>query len=166
MELEGLLKRHYTTVAFFQGTMMNAVDLERVKVQKLLSFSSLVSSSYYKIFLILSNKKNFFLPQFSLFTNFFDHIFLYFKIQKRFLIAKRTKEYLFLIFSWIHNKLLYIWNVIKWMVNLLTMESFLWVLPPRVFGFDWLVIRWVLNGDIWFDILFKILIQLYFVEFK
>lgn len=32
MELEGLLKRHYTTVAFFQGTMMNAVDLERVKV--------------------------------------------------------------------------------------------------------------------------------------
>lgn len=34
LELEGLLKRHYTTVAFFQGTMMNAVDLERVKVQK------------------------------------------------------------------------------------------------------------------------------------
>lgn len=34
LELEGLLKRHYTTVEFFQGTMMNAVDLERVKVQK------------------------------------------------------------------------------------------------------------------------------------
>lgn len=34
LELEGLLKRHYTTVAFFQGTMMNAVDLERVKVHK------------------------------------------------------------------------------------------------------------------------------------
>uniref|UniRef100_A0A1B0D8E3 Uncharacterized protein n=1 Tax=Phlebotomus papatasi TaxID=29031 RepID=A0A1B0D8E3_PHLPP len=32
LELEGLLKRHYTTVAFFQGTMMNAVDLERVKI--------------------------------------------------------------------------------------------------------------------------------------
>ncbi|KAF9797062.1 hypothetical protein SFRURICE_006937, partial [Spodoptera frugiperda] len=31
LELEGLLKRHYTTVEFFQGTMMNAVDLERVK---------------------------------------------------------------------------------------------------------------------------------------
>ncbi|CAB3363617.1 Hypothetical predicted protein [Cloeon dipterum] len=31
LELEGLLKRHYTTVKFFQGTMMNAVDLERVK---------------------------------------------------------------------------------------------------------------------------------------
>lgn len=36
MELEGLLKRHYTTVAFFQGTMMNAVDLERVKVPQLI----------------------------------------------------------------------------------------------------------------------------------
>lgn len=35
LELEGLLKRHYTTVAFFQGTMMNAVDLERVKVHAL-----------------------------------------------------------------------------------------------------------------------------------
>lgn len=35
LELEGLLKRHYTTVAFFQGTMMNAVDLERVKVHKI-----------------------------------------------------------------------------------------------------------------------------------
>lgn len=34
LELEGLLKRHYTTVEFFQGTMMNAVDLERVKVFK------------------------------------------------------------------------------------------------------------------------------------
>ncbi|XP_033148979.1 calcium-activated potassium channel slowpoke isoform X13 [Drosophila busckii] len=34
LELEGLLKRHYTTVAFFQGTMMNAVDLERVKVHE------------------------------------------------------------------------------------------------------------------------------------
>lgn len=33
LELEGLLKRHYTTVEFFQGTMMNAVDLERVKVR-------------------------------------------------------------------------------------------------------------------------------------
>lgn len=34
LELEGLLKRHYTTVEFFQGTMMNAVDLERVKVPR------------------------------------------------------------------------------------------------------------------------------------
>uniref|UniRef100_A0A182YEV6 BK channel n=1 Tax=Anopheles stephensi TaxID=30069 RepID=A0A182YEV6_ANOST len=35
LELEGLLKRHYTTVEFFQGTMMNAVDLERVKLEGL-----------------------------------------------------------------------------------------------------------------------------------
>ncbi|XP_046392563.1 calcium-activated potassium channel slowpoke isoform X20 [Ischnura elegans] len=34
LELEGLLKRHYTTVEFFQGSMMNAVDLERVKVHE------------------------------------------------------------------------------------------------------------------------------------
>lgn len=38
LELEGLLKRHYTTVEFFQGTMMNAVDLERVKVHPFKSF--------------------------------------------------------------------------------------------------------------------------------
>ncbi|KAH1021257.1 hypothetical protein HUJ04_010793, partial [Dendroctonus ponderosae] len=38
LELEGLLKRHYTTVEFFQGTMMNAVDLERVKVWRLFAF--------------------------------------------------------------------------------------------------------------------------------
>jgi len=34
LELEGLLKRHSTTVKFFQGSMMNAVDLARVKVYK------------------------------------------------------------------------------------------------------------------------------------
>lgn len=39
LELEGLLKRHYTTVEFFQGTMMNAVDLERVKVLTALTLS-------------------------------------------------------------------------------------------------------------------------------
>ncbi|KAK4012901.1 hypothetical protein OUZ56_025151 [Daphnia magna] len=32
LELEGLLKRHSTTVKFFQGSMMNAVDLQRVKL--------------------------------------------------------------------------------------------------------------------------------------
>lgn len=32
LELEGLLKRHSTTVKFFQGSMMNAMDLQRVKV--------------------------------------------------------------------------------------------------------------------------------------
>lgn len=44
LELEGLLKRHYTTVEFFQGTMMNAVDLERVKVNK----PTLNPDSYYR----------------------------------------------------------------------------------------------------------------------
>ncbi|XP_046455242.1 calcium-activated potassium channel slowpoke-like isoform X14 [Daphnia pulex] len=34
LELEGLLKRHSTTVKFFQGSMMNAVDLQRVKVHE------------------------------------------------------------------------------------------------------------------------------------
>lgn len=34
LELEGLLKRHSTTVKFFQGSMMNAVDLQRVKVDR------------------------------------------------------------------------------------------------------------------------------------
>ena len=32
LELEGLLKRHFTQVEFFQGTVMDANDLERVKV--------------------------------------------------------------------------------------------------------------------------------------
>ncbi|XP_055932479.1 calcium-activated potassium channel slowpoke-like [Argiope bruennichi] len=34
LELEGLFKRHFTTVEFFQGTVMNPVDLQRVKVQQ------------------------------------------------------------------------------------------------------------------------------------
>lgn len=32
LELEGLLKRHSTTVRFYQGSIMSAVDLARVKV--------------------------------------------------------------------------------------------------------------------------------------
>jgi potassium large conductance calcium-activated channel subfamily M alpha protein 1 len=32
LELEGLFKRHFTQVEFFQGTVMDANDLERVKV--------------------------------------------------------------------------------------------------------------------------------------
>ena len=32
LELEGLMKRHFTTVSFYQGSIMNTVDLERVKV--------------------------------------------------------------------------------------------------------------------------------------
>ena len=34
LELEGLFKRHFTQVEFFQGTVMDANDLERVKVRK------------------------------------------------------------------------------------------------------------------------------------
>lgn len=33
LELEGLFKRHFTTVEFFQGTIMNPIDLQRVKVK-------------------------------------------------------------------------------------------------------------------------------------
>jgi hypothetical protein len=32
LELEGLIKRHFTTVEFFQGSVMNPIDLNRVKV--------------------------------------------------------------------------------------------------------------------------------------
>lgn len=35
LELEGLFKRHFTTVEFFQGTIMNPIDLQRVKVSLL-----------------------------------------------------------------------------------------------------------------------------------
>ncbi|CAG9863865.1 unnamed protein product [Phyllotreta striolata] len=34
LELEGLFKRHFTTVQFFQGTIMNPIDLQRVKVHE------------------------------------------------------------------------------------------------------------------------------------
>lgn len=32
LELEGLIKRHFTTVEFFQGSVMSPIDLNRVKV--------------------------------------------------------------------------------------------------------------------------------------
>ncbi|XP_067139806.1 calcium-activated potassium channel slowpoke-like isoform X3 [Centruroides vittatus] len=34
LELEGLIKRHFTTVEFFQGTVMSPIDLQRVKVNE------------------------------------------------------------------------------------------------------------------------------------
>lgn len=40
LELEGLFKRHFTTVEFFQGTIMNPIDLQRVKVKP---FQTMVS---------------------------------------------------------------------------------------------------------------------------
>lgn len=36
LELEGLFKRHFTTVEFFQGSIMNPIDLQRVKVSRFL----------------------------------------------------------------------------------------------------------------------------------
>ena len=39
MELEGLFKRHFTQVEFFQGTVMDANDLDRVNVSFKLSNS-------------------------------------------------------------------------------------------------------------------------------
>ena len=35
LEFEGLLKRQHTRVKYFQGSLMNAMDLERAKVSKL-----------------------------------------------------------------------------------------------------------------------------------
>lgn len=34
LELEGLFKRHFTQVEFYQGTVMDANDLHRVNVRK------------------------------------------------------------------------------------------------------------------------------------
>ena len=34
LELEGLLKRQHTRIKYFQGSLMNAVDLERAKVSE------------------------------------------------------------------------------------------------------------------------------------
>jgi len=42
LELEGLFKRHFTQVEFYQGTVMDANDLHRVNVSILALFFSLV----------------------------------------------------------------------------------------------------------------------------
>jgi len=39
LELEGLFKRHFTQVEFYQGTVMDANDLHRVNVSISASFS-------------------------------------------------------------------------------------------------------------------------------
>lgn len=70
LELEGLLKRHYTTVEFFQGTMMNAVDLERVKVRLRPNSAGISSTALFiidtrlrrPVFFIYMHNKNFFIP--------------------------------------------------------------------------------------------------------
>ena len=43
LELEGLFKRHFTQVEFFQGTVMDANDLDRVNVRPDLFLSLLYS---------------------------------------------------------------------------------------------------------------------------
>ena len=35
LEFEGLLKRQHTRVKYFQGSLMNAIDLERAKVMQM-----------------------------------------------------------------------------------------------------------------------------------
>ena len=40
LEFEGLLKRQHTRVKYLQGSLMNALDLERVKVKLQEVFSS------------------------------------------------------------------------------------------------------------------------------
>ena len=40
LEFEGLLKRQHTRVKYFQGSLMNAIDLERAKVEILLSWKN------------------------------------------------------------------------------------------------------------------------------
>jgi len=45
LELEGLFKRHFTQVEFFQGTVMNANDLSRVNVSRFSSRYPLSAST-------------------------------------------------------------------------------------------------------------------------
>lgn len=51
LELEGLFKRHFTTVEFFQGTIMNPIDLQRVKVKTQLTATCFhLSFAYFLVF--------------------------------------------------------------------------------------------------------------------
>ena len=44
LELEGLFKRHFTTVKFYQGSIMSTPDLQRVKVFSIILFLYLVEN--------------------------------------------------------------------------------------------------------------------------
>lgn len=46
LELEGLFKRHFTTVEFFQGTIMSPIDLQRVKVMNAYSLKHFILSTF------------------------------------------------------------------------------------------------------------------------
>ena len=52
LEFEGLLKRQHTRVKYFQGSLMNAMDLERAKVAGSLSYSAYSPSSFPHSFLL------------------------------------------------------------------------------------------------------------------
>jgi len=43
LELEGLFKRHFTQVEFYQGTVMDANDLHRVNVSIFLALNNKIS---------------------------------------------------------------------------------------------------------------------------
>ena len=52
LEFEGLLKRQHTRVKYFQGSLMNAMDLERAKVAGSLAYSAYSPSSFPHSFLL------------------------------------------------------------------------------------------------------------------
>ena len=49
LELEGLFKRHFTQVEFFQGTVMDANDLHRVNVRSIPSVYPSVDPSIHSL---------------------------------------------------------------------------------------------------------------------
>lgn len=55
LELEGLIKRHFTTVEFFQGSVMNSIDLQRVKVEQADGKVSLLAEHIATILLPITN---------------------------------------------------------------------------------------------------------------
>lgn len=71
LELEGLFKRHFTTVKFYQGSIMSTPDLQRVKVlnwktERKRQTVFLISSKYhylnsYFLLALLFKKKRFYL---------------------------------------------------------------------------------------------------------
>lgn len=56
LELEGLIKRHFTTVEFFQGSVMNPIDLQRVKVRIGLELESAFRTLEEKNYRIIGSK--------------------------------------------------------------------------------------------------------------
>ena len=50
LEFEGLLKRQHTRVKYFQGSLMNAIDLERAKVMQMNEHKILHKSRHFYYF--------------------------------------------------------------------------------------------------------------------